>query len=101
MQNIQLTENRLQKFAEAIRALIRGGSNVVGQVTLATGAASTVVSQENISKDSRPQLTPATAAAAAEAASVYVSAVAQGSFTIAHPNNATAGRTWNWHAVGG
>lgn len=101
MQVPRRTETSLPRIVDAILALVVGRNNAVGQVTLTQNAASTTVLKDTISPDCKPQLTPATSAAAAEVASVYVSAVAKGSFTITHPNNATAGRTWNWHATGG
>ena len=93
------TEQRLHDHAVAIRALIRS-HKARGQVTITQNQATTTVSHENVFADSTVILFPASAAAAAEL-NIYVSAVANGSFTITHPNAATAGRTWNWIAVGG
>jgi hypothetical protein len=91
-----LTEMDLKKIILAVQQLAAGRSNAVGKVTLATGAGSTVVSDQNCAAGSTPILTPATANAGAEVAagSLHISAVANGSFTIVHVNSATAGRTF-------
>lgn len=96
-------ETRISALVAAIRALIRGGSNVTGQVTLTINVATTTVSNDLISPDCHPQLTPASSAGATEMGNgtIYVSSVAKGSFVITHANAATAGRTFNWIACGG
>jgi len=88
-----ITETDLKKLVLAIQQLAAGRSNAVGMVTLATGAATTMVSDKNCALGSTPLLTPATANAAAEVGNgtMYVSAVANGSFTITHANSATTG----------
>ena len=90
-------------LAMAIRHLAEGRSNVAGQVTLTLNAATTTVTNSAIPAGCFPLLTPASANAAAEwgNGTIYVSAVAKGSFTITHANSATAGRTVNYYAVGG
>jgi hypothetical protein len=91
-----ITETDLKKIVLAIQQLAAGRSNAVGKVTLATGAASTIVADKNCAVGSTPLLTPTTANAAAEIGNgtMYVSAVANGSFTIAHANSAATGRTF-------
>jgi hypothetical protein len=91
-----ITETDLKKIVLAIQQLAAGRSNAVGTVTLATGAASTVVTDKNCALGSTPLLTPVTANAAAEFGNgtMYVSVVANGSFTITHANSATSGRTF-------
>jgi hypothetical protein len=91
-----ITETDLKKIVLAIQQLAAGRSNAVGTVTLATAAATTVVSDKNCAVGSTPLLTPTTANAAAEIGNgtLYVSAVANGSFTITHANSATSGRTF-------
>jgi uncharacterized lipoprotein len=101
MQNLFIGETRTGKLVEAIQLLIKGRNNAAGQVTLTLSQTTTTVSNPNISKSGFPQISAASSAAAAEAASVYVGAVQNGSFVITHPSNGTAGRTWNWHATGG
>ena len=96
------TETDLKKIVLAIQQLAAGRSNAVGTVTLVTGAASTVVTDNNCATASTPILTPASANAAAELGNgtMYVSAVANGSFTITHANSATAGRTFRYAILG-
>ena len=96
-------EQRLHFIVHAIRQLAEGRSNAAGQVTLAANATTTTVSNDAISASSSPQLTPASASAAAEWAvgTLYVSAVAKGAFTITHASSADTTRAVNWHAVGG
>ncbi len=80
----------------------RAGRTRSGVVTLAAGAAATVVTDRNCAAGSTPLLTPATANAAAEIGNgtLFVSAVANGSFTITHANSATTGRTFLYAIVG-
>jgi len=91
-----ITETNLKKIILSLQHLAAGRSNATGAVTLATSASSTVVTDANCAADSVPLLTPATANAAAEVGNgtMYVSSVANGSFTITHANSATAGRTF-------
>jgi hypothetical protein len=91
-----ITETDLKKIVLAIQQLAAGRSNAAGMVTLATGAATTVVTDQNCAAGSTPLLTPATPSAATELGNgtLFVSAVANGSFTIAHANSATTGRTF-------
>ncbi len=91
-----ITETDLQTLSHAIQQRAAGRSNATGTVTLATGAATTVVSDPNCATGSVPLFTPITANAATEVGNgtLYVSAVANGSFTITHANSATAGRTF-------
>lgn len=91
-----VTETDLKKIVLAIQQLAAGRSNAVGTVTLATGAATTMVTDKNCAVGSTPLFTPVTANAATEIGNgtMYVSAVANGSFTITHANSATSGRTF-------
>lgn len=97
-----ITETDLKKIVLAIQSLAAGRSNAVGTVTLATGASTTVVSTPNCASGSTPILTPASASAATELGNgtLYVSAVANGSFTIAHTNSGTPGRTFLYALLG-
>jgi hypothetical protein len=89
-------ETSLFRIVRGIRDLFEGRRNTTGTVTLATGSATTTVSHINFGKDSVPILTPLHANAATEVGNgtIYVSARAQGSFTITHANSATANRTF-------
>jgi hypothetical protein len=91
-----ITESDLKKIVLAVQQLAAGRSNAVGTVTLATGSATTVVTDKNCAAGSTPLFTPITANAATEAGNgtMFVSAVANGSFTITHANSATTGRTF-------
>jgi len=91
-----MTETDLKKIVLALQQLAAGRSNAVGTVTLATGVATTVVTDKNCAAGSTPLLTPVTANAATEFGNgtIYVSAVANGSFTLTHASSATTGRTF-------
>ena len=92
----------LTRTAYAVRQLAQGRSNAVGTVTLTASAASTVVSFANCASGSVPLLTPTTANAAAEIGNgtMYVSAVANGSFTLTHANNVQTDRTFLFVCLG-
>ena len=96
MRGIDRRERDLTRIIEIIQQLIEGRSNGAGQVTLRAGQTTTTVTSLVIAADSLPQLTPTTANAAAALATTYISAVAQGSFTLTHANAATLDRTFNW-----
>jgi hypothetical protein len=97
-----ITETDLKKIVLAIAQLAAGRSNAVGTVTLATSAATTLVTDKNCAAGSTPLLTPVTANAATEIGNgtMFVSAVANGSFTITHANSATTGRTFLYALIG-
>jgi hypothetical protein len=97
-----ITETDPKKIVLAIQQLAAGRSNAVGQVTLATGAASTVVTDSNCAAGSVPVLVPSTASAATEVGNgtMFISAVSDGSFTIMHANSETAGRKFLYALVG-
>lgn len=97
-----LAETDLRRIVLAIQQLAAGRSNAVGSVTLATGSSTTTVPTPNCAAGSTPILTPATANAASELGNgtMYVSAVANGSFTITHTNSATTGRTFLYAILG-
>ncbi|UZE51912.1 hypothetical protein ONR75_15890 [Rhodopseudomonas sp. P2A-2r] len=87
-------------FAQAIGELYAGRSNAAGTVTLAAGAASTVVTAPNCAPQCSVLLFPKTANAAAGAAGTFVSTVGIGSFTVSHANNAQTDRTFFYVAIG-
>lgn len=97
------TETDLKRIILAIQQLGSGRSNAVGTVTLATGAATTTVTATGLcATGSTPILTATTANAATEVGNgtMYVSAVANNSFTITHANSATTGRTFLYAILG-
>lgn len=93
-----LTETDLKKIILSIQQLAAGRSNAVGTVTLATGAATTVVTTTKglCAPGSVPDLIPASANAATEfgAGTWYISSVGIDTFTITHVNSATTARTF-------
>src|SRR5882672_10625670 len=95
-------EKDQRKVNTAINQLAQGRSNAVGTATLAAGTTATVVSAKNCGAGSVVLLSPLTAHAAAElaAGTLYVSAVGNGSFTLAHANNAQTDRAFGFVAVG-
>lgn len=97
-----ISEIDLKKIVLAIQQLAAGRSNATGSVTLATGSATTTVTTANCAIGSTPILTPVTANAAVEVGNgtMFVSAVTNGAFTIAHANSATTGRTFLYAIVG-
>lgn len=95
-------EKDISKVILSLHELAAGRSNAVGTVTLTTSTATTTVTTANCASGSVPILVPTTANAAAEVGNgtMYVSAVANGSFTITHANSATTGRTFLYAIVG-
>lgn len=91
-----ITETDLKKIVLSIQQLGAGRSNAVGTVTLTVSVATTTVTDNNCAVGSVPILVPTTANAAAEIGNgtMYISAVANKSFTITHANSATTGRTF-------
>ena len=94
-------EKDLTKIILSLQELAAGRSNAVGTVTLTTGAATTVVMTDNCAEGSTPILTAMTANAATELGNgtIYISAVANKSFTITHANSATTLRTFRYAIV--
>lgn len=99
-----LTETDPKKIIQSLQELAAGRSNTVGSVTLATGAATTVVTTRTgtCAPGSVPILIPATVNAATEfgAGSWYISSVGIDTFTITHVNSATMLRTFLYVVVG-
>lgn len=92
----------ISQIVSTLIELVQGRSNATGKVTLTANQATTAVTATNCAEGSTPTLTPTTAHAAAEVAAggMYVSAVANGSFTITHANNAQVDRIFLWAAFG-
>jgi hypothetical protein len=95
-------ETERRKINTAINQLAQGRSNAVGSVTLVTNAATTTVIAGNCGAGSVVLLSPLTVHAAAEIGNgtIFVSAVANGSFTLTHANNAQTDRVFGFVAVG-
>lgn len=91
-----IAETDLKRIILALQQLAAGRSNATGTVTLSTGVSATTVSDPNCAVGTVPLLVPASANAATEMGNgtIYVSAIANGSFTITHANSAVTGRTF-------
>ncbi len=85
-----------------VNQLCQGRNNATGTVTLTAGVTTTVVQAPNCATGSAVGLTPRTANAAAELGNgtLYVSTIANASFTITHANNGQTDRNFVWWAVG-
>lgn len=88
-----------REVSQAIDQLGKGRSNAVGQFDLALNQISTVVPDDNVASDSVVHLSSLNAAAAAELPSTFVSAYAEGSFTVTHLSNANL-RTFKYSIQG-
>ena len=100
-----LTETDLKKVIMSLQQIAAGRSNATGTVTLTANAATTTVTPTqtgSIAAGSTPILTATTANAAAEVGNgtIYVSTVANGSFTLTHANNAQVDRTFRYAILG-
>ncbi len=100
-----ITETDPQKIILSLQQIAAGRSNATGTVTLTASVATTTVNPTqtgSIAAGSTPILTAMTANAAAEigAGTIYVSAVANGSFTLTHANNAQTDRTFRYAILG-
>lgn len=100
-----IEETDLKKVILSLHQLAAGRSNAVGNVTLATGATTTVVTVTQtgiIAIGSKVLLTPTTASAATEIGNgtIYVSSVGKDTFTLTHFSSAVADRTFFWAIQG-
>jgi len=95
-------EKDQRRVNTAINELAKGRSNAVGTVTLLLNAASTTVTAQNCGAGSVVLLSALTAHAAAELGNgtIWVNAVANGAFTLAHANNAQNDRTFGYVCLG-
>lgn len=100
--SIPSNERDLAKIVTAIQQIEQGRLNAGGFCTLAADANSTTVTAQNCGAQSQPFLFPLTANAAAELASgeMYVSSVANGSFTVVHSNNSQTDRRFSFACLG-
>lgn len=91
-----------RRIVNSLNRMAEGRGDNSDTLTLTAGAASTTIAQPFVSEFSTILLFPRTANAAAElgAGTVYVSAKANGSFTLAHANNAQADRTFDYAWIG-
>lgn len=98
----QLTETNTRRIVTAIRELWEGRSHGFGTFTLTADDTTTTVAAPNCSALSQILFSPKTANAAAEIAAggMYISAVAQGQFTVTHANDSGTDRTFAYRIAG-
>jgi len=80
-------------LAQAIRGLLDGETNNTFLVTLDTNSTTTIVSDPRVGITTVALMTPQSATAASEIASVWVT-VANAVLTIHHPSTGIADRLW-------
>lgn len=97
---LQRSERDLQRIVDAVRQLVEGRQNSVGDVTLAVGQTSTTVAFSNCSIDCRVFLQAQNAAAVAAQATVAPADLSQGGFVIRH-NAAGANANFSFLCIGG
>ena len=99
---LPLSTGEIRKLVDSINNIIKGRTENVGQVTLTANAASTTVTNDNISEDSEIMLSPKTANAAAALSTTYIpeATILNGSFVIQHANNAQTDRDFGYAWVG-
>lgn len=78
----------------------QGHLSNTGTVTLTASATTTTVTDDRVSVNTCPVLMPATSTAAATIATVWVSTVTTGSFTITHANTAAVDKTFRYALLG-
>ena len=94
------SERDLIRIVMAVRQLMEGRSNAVGQVTLAASPATqTTVTSPTCAAGSVVLLSPRTANAAAALATTFVAA-GNGSFVVTHVSSPQTDRTFGWVALG-
>lgn len=98
--SVSTNETDQTKINRAIQQIEQGRLNVTGTCLLTPSATTTVVKAANCGAGSKVQLTATSANAAAATASTFISAVANGSFTITHANNAQTDRTFGFACLG-
>ena len=93
----------VKNLAEVVNGILKGRQNVVLTITLAAGAAATVVDDARIGPFSGLFLQPMTSHAAAalySATSVLVTDQKSGQATFSHANNAQTDKTFNLLIIG-
>lgn len=87
-------KQQLLLIATTVNEVLKGRANNTGTLTLEENVTTTVVEDNLFQSGQVPLLVPTTANAAAALANTYVSARANGSFTLTHANTATTDRTF-------
>lgn len=99
---LDLRDDNIRKILGTLNGLLAGKTNNTGTFTVTVSVASTVVTDPRCGIKSVINYTPTTANASAEvgAGTIYISAKADGSFTVTHANSATTGRTFDYTITG-
>lgn len=97
-----LEEKDIKKVIRSVRELASGRSNATGRVTLKASATTTIVADQNCALGTVPLLVPTTADAAAELknGTLFITVVANGSFTITHANSPSTNRIFLYAFIG-
>lgn len=87
-------------IAETINQMLKGRSNNVGSLTLTPSTTTTTVTDNLFDSNMVPVLIPTSANAAGALSGLYLSARANGSFTLTHASTAAADKTFLYIRVG-
>lgn len=98
--SFKLVESSLRSIALAVNNLFAGKQNNVLDVTLAAGAASTLIQSDRIGAYSHFSFGALTANAAAIQASIYVTGKGAGMATVNHTNTANADQQFTVEITG-
>lgn len=99
---LDLANEQFRRIHEAFSNLFAGKMNCTGTFTCTQNQASTAVTDPRCGPESVIVYTPTTANASAEVGNgtIYISAKADGSFTVTHANSATASRDFDYIIIG-
>ena len=95
-----LTLAFITRLQQTINEMMKGRGNQTGTVTLTANAATTTLTDNQLSADSVVVFMPTTANAATAMGNLYVSARNNGSFTLTHANNAQTDRVFYYSRHG-
>jgi len=94
-------ERDIGQVVQVVRQLMQGRDDASGTVKLTANSVTTgVTAAVNCASGSEVFLFPASAHAAAEFGTIYVSSVSNGSFVVTHNNTATTDRLFFWTTRG-
>lgn len=102
VRTLHVDEKDPRNIVSVVNQLAQGRSNATGSFSLTASDTTTTVTAPTCGAGSVVTLQPKTANAAAElgAGTIYVSAVANGSFTVTHANDVTTDRTFGYVCLG-
>ena len=94
--------NDPREIAYVVNNTVNGKLNSTGNVTLSASTTTTTVTDERAGKESVILFMPKTANASAEQGNgtIFISARANGSFTITHANNSQTDRQYGYIIIG-